>query len=515
MSGDARRACLRDECGAVAIYAALSFLVIIAMLAFIVDVGMSAATKRKVQAAVDAGALAGCDQLIETPTRPDLVQQAARSAVLANAVGTLDGLTAADVTVDIEGGALAGGAGVTPSVRVRVDTVEPLIFGAAMGRANVALSGDSTAAAQKVKGARYVAPFGLPILGTPSAVRYEVRTGAGAVVAAGPLTATSADMLTWGADITAPAAPGGYDVYVIYANRHGAEDTLYDTYRRRQAPAARLIVRGAGVPVTDVTAAGPLFLQIDSYSRGALLPNVRVLTPTGNFGVPLTIHADPLAYQLMAGYPAIYSGFPVAYVYVTSPDNPVRSVSLVAPVVNGGQTTRLTASFSGYDPRDWTFTRPGGVEKTYYLRADGNGEFAGDVLPLTLASVNHASCGGQRVPASSIPGSEADWALHGYPGSLHAGDVVSAAPSRYATGLRGFLGTGPRGSYANMPVLMRSPTGGWRVEGFVTAFTASNAFLPVTQVTFPGDYVATPHEFEDGVPTSGTNAVFAARLVRP
>ncbi len=133
---------VREEGGQVLALTALALPALIAVTAFVVDVGNYYLANRKLQAAADAAALAAAQQLPDPSAATTAAQQYSASTGGKNASSTLTGVTTAVTTKCISG------IPCNPANTVVVTetaSVSP-IFGGIVGIGNIAISAKSTAA---------------------------------------------------------------------------------------------------------------------------------------------------------------------------------------------------------------------------------------------------------------------------------------------------------------------------------------------------------------------------------
>lgn len=506
---------LADDTGATAVLLAVSFVVIIGFMALVVDVGMAATADRRLQSAVDAAALAGCEHYIQGSAGD--AATVARTYVLRHATGLIEGMTASDITV------AATNPGGMPTMQVTARRNISLPFGSLFGREVHTVTATSKAQGQRLSGARYVAPFAFVISEEYHNVRYEVRTTAGAVVRSGTLS-PDATGLTWTGSFAAPTDPARYDVFITYQNSRGITETLWDTRLSRSVPACMVFTRGAGQPVSDVSATGPLFVEMlnatQVYAPHAAWPTVSA-TVNGTAGTALAAATGSTDAHILTSNTISVGGQPVAYLHPRRGDAPFSNVRVSPVVADPDAPVQLTVTFSGADPRKRTTTMgiASAVPRTMYLRSATSYQYSGDCVELDLDSISHASCGASAFSTAGLTGLDRlSRVVKGYPAPLHVGDRVPLYPSVSNYGFNGYNVRRADGRiYAVAPVVVRySPTDA-QVVGFVTVLIDAAPYgINVAAVRCYGDYTATPHEFSaTPAPPAGSNGVMAARLVRP
>lgn len=505
-----RRFAYEDD-GFAAVLLALSFVVIIGMVALVVDVGYATAVKRQAQNAADAAALSGCAEFIKTGS-PTSAGIAARATGMTYVGGLMPALTTSNITV-------SSSFAVPNSTSVTVRYPLRTFFGGIFGRSTVNVVSTAKAQAQQLIGARNVAPWLLMVPGVPTAARYEVRN-ATATVASGALSQVGG---VWQGSFTAPAS-GAYDVFVYYTNQDGVEEPVYDTARSAEATAARLFVRGAGTSVTAVSWVNPgvvnqtLFVENDGARGprpGYWWPTVTA-TVAGTTASAVVRPTNPPPRELLDGLPARIGGQTVAWVYIRRPDGPVKDVKVTPLVADPGSSVTVSLVLSGFDASNWTHTQNGGANRYFWLRrSDGHG-YSGDYAQADFDSVDHGSCGLQVYDPTYVQGTASSWRVTGYPGSVHVGDVVPISTSPASEYLTKYYGKAPAGgdSYAVLPVARRVGAHSAKVVGFVSYRVLTRNYDGET--TCDGIYIpymATPDQFAPST-TSG-NRAYGPRLVRP
>ena len=228
-----RRACNKNEKGAVAITIAIIMTALLGFTALVVDVGYLYEIRHQLQAAADAGALAGCQEMVLQAKDPDVV---ALSEAVARDYAVNKNLAAeATPTVDIA----------DQSVTVMTSRTVDLFFANIFGVSNRAVSALAKAEVAYLVGVRDLDPMGVPNP-KPKEVKVEVVNQASGQVI-GPYTLGGAnfidDIFEYSGSIPVPGV-GNYRIDVIRVNNQGLEERIQG---------ATALVVGSGTPVGEVT----------------------------------------------------------------------------------------------------------------------------------------------------------------------------------------------------------------------------------------------------------------------
>ncbi|HSK47687.1 MAG TPA: pilus assembly protein TadG-related protein [Coriobacteriia bacterium] len=161
----------KDDSGAFAVLFAIMFIAIVGLSALVTDVGYWYASKRQLQTAADAAALAGCQ---------DLAHGMSNGAIWATAedyAGRNFGtpLTLAECTVVPPSANGLSDIG-SNFVKVTVESNSPAFLSRVLGRTTTLIQAQSIARIGYITGARSPAPWGVPLL---QATRVEVSAGGG------------------------------------------------------------------------------------------------------------------------------------------------------------------------------------------------------------------------------------------------------------------------------------------------------------------------------------------------
>lgn len=516
-----------DDSGAVAVVAAVFVVAAMLLAAVVVDAGYLYAARRQLQAAADAGALAGCHELILDGGSGDAVA-VAKEYAFANAVGPGSGLVVDDVEVDMS----------AYSVRVSVSRQAPVFFARLIGSETRNVVAVAKATRWQLSGGRYLMPWGLPIIRNVDRVEALVVDGS-TVLQTTTLGKISA--LDYRGSVAAPGAPGGYDVWVRIHNTHGVIERLVDSDgpAAKDTPVARIVTADAAYPFESVVLSGGFIasdapvLPVLSVRTRQPQPEVKVaigkvkrqMTDAGG-GVLWTyaVRHEDLEFNddLLLTFPVdVHLGKPDGndtYIHVRRSTFPVKSVD-VAPVVNGaGDGVSVRVLLNEFDPETMT---PGQV---YTLRVGSQGNEVGNFGEVNYSKIIHHGC--PPDPVGVKPGNNYyDWTVSGYPGGVHLGDIVAMSPG--GSGSLTYKALSERVSklapgedlVVTIPVVEKCvDKAGGEYDVMVVAFAA----FRITEFDKSGyvrgvflKYLANPSGFEPDPGGSDTSAIYAPRLVNP
>ncbi|TLM73638.1 MAG: hypothetical protein FDZ70_07600, partial [Actinobacteria bacterium] len=214
----------RDDTGAAAAVVAIFFIAALLMAAVVVDVGYLYDARRQLQAAADAGALAGCQELVRTDD-PAAATALASQYAQANANGAAIDLVVDDVEVDTG----------EYSVRVSVSRATPVFFARMLGPASRRVVAVAKARKWALAGGRYLVPWAIPIIRHVDRVEAWVGNGS-------PTVLGEAGALHWSGSVPAPAAGTSADVFVRVYNDYGVPEMLVESSgsKTEDAPVARV-----------------------------------------------------------------------------------------------------------------------------------------------------------------------------------------------------------------------------------------------------------------------------------
>jgi len=432
-----------EDRGAVAVIVAASLVVFMLMAALAVDVGYAYDTRKQLQAAADAAALAGCSVLIETDGNAAAAEAAARDYAARNANGAGSGLTVDEVAVNRT---------TEPwSVRVVVGRDNPGWFARVAGVVGIAVTADAKAVKTPLTGARYLLPWVIPILYDDDIDYLEAKlvNSSGATVSSKKLTNDSARV--WSGNLTAPGGVGGYQVMVTAFNEWGVPEALGDS--KGAQPAAATVVTSAAYPFASIS-------LVNDYadSEGAAAITVNVTTKVAQPGVSLKVGKKNKASMVGSGtswsytitkadidydegdffatYPVdVYlggsaDGLVDTYVHIRRSTNPFASVVAAPTVVSAGGTVNVTVNLNDFDPAD---PSQAGREITLRVGSDavetgnfGEANFGKSKLSHNTG-YNPAPCPPDP-PGVTLGNNVKDWVDDGYGGGIHIGDIFATSP---------------------------------------------------------------------------------------
>jgi len=526
---------LTDDDGAVAVIVAVSLTMIFALAALAIDVGYWYDTRHQLQAAADAGALAGCSVLIESAD-PGAAQAAARDYAQRNANGAGVNLTVDDVVVD---------SGAEPwSVKVIVGRAVPAWFSRVIGGSARTVHADAKAQKTPLTGARYLVPWGIPIIRDADLDRVEARLvdSSGSTVS-GPIVLSGAGARTWQGSLSAPAASGGYDVRVNAYNVYGVVEWVGDS--KGEQPASRVMVDSSEYPFSAIS-------LDDDYAASDDSPAIRVRVRTKEAQPKVWLKVGKKSKVLMSGSDTSWSytitdadisfddgfletypldvfvgnsadGLVDAYVHVRRSTYPFESSESDPGVVSPGGAVNISVTFNEFDPTSL-------VEgQLYTLRVGSDGVETGNFGELNFGGIQHntghnlAAC--PPDPAGVPLGNNVrDWVESGYGGGVHIGDILPLSPGK--------SGWVPRvvedriaeyGDIVIVPVVAKyQQKAGGAYDVIVRAFAAmrivefgsSGGSKGLVEAEFI-EYVATPSSYGTPGSGSGGSTTYAARLVNP
>jgi hypothetical protein len=264
------RQAARDDTGAVAVMTAVLVLAFVALSAIVVDVGYLYDTRRELQAAAEAGALAGCQELITSGDAGLARSSADQYARMNVAHGPVKALEIRRIDVDTT----------EKSVRVVVADQAQMFFSRMVGPATRQVQAAAKARAWQLEGGRYLVPWAIPIVRVVDRVEVWTTGGSPSV-----LTQDAGDPLTYSGYLSAPSA-GGTDVFVRVYNEYGIPEILVDTSgsKTSDAPAARIIAADAGQEFTSITLSDDYFA-----SDAAMFVTIHATTKTPQTQVNISV----------------------------------------------------------------------------------------------------------------------------------------------------------------------------------------------------------------------------------
>lgn len=435
----------RDD-GAFAVLFALLLVVIIGFAALAVDVGYWYASKRQLQTAADAAALAGCNDLARGRTN-GVIWATVEDYAGRNFGRPLD-LPQCSVIPPTAGGLSDIG---TNYVKVTVESDSPAFLSRVLGQDRVRIRAQSIARIGYLTGARSPCPWGVPLL---RATRVAVSAGGGPV---SWLTTQSAGL--W----TGQLASGSLGSVLVRAFNDQTLDPSYPDGVPEDAP-------GAGYVVSIPSAAPFVAISIARLSGGTEYPGSVVFT--SGYGESVVVYAT-LAQPLPAGDSlAVKLGnqsFAMTSVTTTlyrgqfaapTTDDLHKSTTFGVEHKRGGQTVYSLDPAGGFMVRRSTFpiddvvlqpsaltsTTIGPVQVTvrlndyqygqrYELKVTGGAGEIGNFMAVDFATLRHTPYWTQQDPREypDMPtGTSGNYypyieGVGGYPFVMHIGDALWTA----------------------------------------------------------------------------------------
>ncbi len=515
---------LSDDSGAVATIVAIMLFAFIAIAAISIDQGYLFDTRRQLQSAADAAALAGCSKLIETKD-PVAADTAARAYAAANASGAGINLVVESVVVDKAN---------TPwSVRVSVTRDVPAWFASVFGPSSNLVRAVAKAEKQPLTGSRNVMPWALPTLEDDDIKQVNLYAVDGKGGTASSSFASKSAARQWTGSIPAPSTPDGYDLKVEFVTQVSGgpliSEWVGDSHGAQGA--GRIVVPPTGYPFASVEVVND---WPASDEVPAITVNVKTNDPVSDVKLDvgktknLAMTGSGTAWTITLG-PAelpfddkFLDTFPVnvhvagkdsfvdAYVHVRRSTYPVKSVAGSA-VASAGEMVPVDIRLTDFSPNVLT---PGQI---YTLRVGSSGVETGNFGEINYSKLVHMA-GCPPDPAGADLGNNVrDWIAEGYGGGLHIGDHAQMSP-----GNSGWTANAVRDRIAKygpqiiVPVVARyEQKSGGSYEVVVRNFAAFTITQVLDDSTVRGEfieYVANPSTY--GTPPGG-GTVFQARLVNP
>lgn len=522
-----RRVARSDE-GAIAVIIAVMVVVFVAVSVLVVDLGFMYDTRRQLQAAAEAGALAGCQELIASADTDAADAEARSYAVLNAAGGPLgDTITVEQVDIDPDEG----------SVRVVVSHDAPAMFGAFFGSSDYQVKAAAKARKWRLEGGRYLVPWAIPIIRDVDRVEAVVTNQAGAVIRQVELDPVGAR--TYSHSVSVPPTPGAYQVHVRIYNEYGIVEQVVDSSNHAQ-PAAAVMTVGGTWPYSSVTLSDDYLVA----GSGDPLPTltVRTVAPqpagvkvyigsksrsmvpsAGNtvFTYKLTsADIDTTSLDLMTVYPLDVrigndtKGIYEAYLHVRRSTYPIEAVDVSPSAAGAGGAVNVTLVLSQYNPVELV---PG---VTYTLRVGSPSGQVGNFGELNYNKLTHAAaCPPDLVEAK--PGNNyADWTTYGYEAGVHVGDIIEMSPGTSGTNTQKALDR--RMSWdptmiVACPVVEKYQDKGGAYDVIVIDFAAFHVTSYDRSGNVEGEflqYIANPSSYSDD-PGGDDSSIYAARLVNP
>lgn len=522
-----------DEEGAVAIIVAFVLLALFAFGALTVDVAYWYDTRHQLQASADAAALAGCTELIQTEDVGKAHDEASKYALL-NANGAGSNLSVDSINVDASGG----------SVYVRVSRAVPSWLSQVAGYHGRTVHADAKAIKTPVTGARYVMPWGIPIIEDSDVDRIEAMfvDSHGSTVS-GPQVLSHIGSRVWQGSVSAPSigtsASAGYDLRVAAYNVFGIPEWVGDSHGPQAASRVVVDSGDANYPFSAVSVTNDY-----PTSDGTIAIDVNVTTKVAQTGVTLLVDGNKLP---MTGSGTNWSRtiqgsnvkfddgfldtFPVdiylgnkadgvvdAYVHVRRSTYPFASASSNPGIAASNGSVQVEVHLSTFSPTDVT------SGQIYTLRVGSAGVETGNFGELNFSKLQH-NTGYNLAPCPPDPpgvplGTNVrDWVATGYGGGIHIGDIVEMSPGN--SGWTEKVVNDRLAKYGDVvivPVVTKfQDKGGGSYAVIVRTFAAMRVVKVIDKGTIEAEFikfVATPDEYGSGG-GGGAGTIYAARLVSP
>ncbi len=414
------------DSGAVAVIVAILLVVILLFAAMVVDLGYWYDVRRQLQAAADAGALAGCEEL-RLSGSADTAWAAATQYALANGVRPAD-----DLEVVPRGG-------VNPStghaysevgadfVKITVRKRVPVFFGMFAGSSGGFIHAQSRAQLQWVYGLKGIVPWSVPILAAPSRISVSIDGQAEQDLTKG----SDGVWREWDIPVNRGPRTSGYPVKVTAYNSRGIPLELGD--------AARIVVRPADCPITDVSldryfavpGSGGIDLVFSSTQPplevqvGAATYKTGFVNVGGNvwrlpIAVPATddlVLTTPVSITVGADKKTSYTLSAAASLVSRRSTYPIASVSLSDYVVSdAAATVDVAVALNEYQ-----------YERVYELKVTGGQGDIGDFMAINLAEIFHPpdlSTPEYAVAGGSGGATYRRYIAEPFPYGIHVGDIV-------------------------------------------------------------------------------------------
>lgn len=420
---------IRDESGAVAITVAVLLIVMAGLSALVADMGYAYAVRRQLQAAADAAALAGCQELIQGASEAEVLAIAREYAETLNAVRPAEGLTMRSSPPDTEVGA--------DYVKVTVEKPMTLFFGRIFTDETRTITAQSKARIAYLTGLRNLTPWALPVI---RATRVTATLN-------GVTTELALDGDVWRGTIPLPTAANtsGYVLRVTAYNSQTAyPDGTTDPAYHPQGVAE--VVGQAAAVVVPPLASGLIDVRLDRYvvdsGDGVFTVSVESTTkPTVRFdgknysltetapgsGVWRVTLSVPSIEELVKSFPVeveVGTGsnkvqFPnAAYLVVRRPTYPILDVRLSRYVTAPGEGGSAEAEVR---MNDYVFGR------RYTLKVVAGAE-VGNFCALDFGLIKHTPNWRTQDPSEyDVPGGTNayyDFVAGTFPYVVHVGDTI-------------------------------------------------------------------------------------------
>ncbi len=422
---------LRDDRGASAVVVALLLVVFIGFAALVVDMGYAYTVKRQLQAAADAAALAGCQELIIGATESKILDIARLYSEEYNSGAPGEGLSMLRDAPDTE---------VTSTyVKVTVEKPMSLFFGRVFTKDSGMIRAQAKAQIAYLTGMRGIVPWAVPVL---HADRVEATLN-------GVTTQLTLDGATgtWKGNVPLPssASGSGYPVRVVaYNGQEAYPDGTVDPAIHPNGvpeavdPAAAVTVLPVGAPIQDISLSR--YYAVAGVHTGVTLTVRAAVRPTARFdGKNFNLaQTSPGVWQVSLPVPAaagLVTRMPVnievgtganrfsvdsaAVLVVRRSTYPIQEVKLTRYVAQTGSAGSVGVEVM---LNDYVY----GNE--YELKVVGGGAEIGNFMALDLATIKHT-------PNWRNPQHPSEYAVSGgnvyidylekpFPHVIHLGDTI-------------------------------------------------------------------------------------------
>ena len=444
-----------SDSGAVAVIVAVLMVVFIGFAALVVDMGYAYTVKRQLQAAADAAALAGCQELILAgPAQNGRILDVAREyAEIRNAVKPAEGLWMVDSVPDTEVG--------NNFVQVTVETTGTLFFGRLFADEFGTIRARARAQVAYATGVSRVVPFGMPLVRNP----YVTATiGNGPETPLDRYDAASGEWYSTSVPVPGGASTTGKNVKVtVYNNQNRSSypewnlsPSHLDGVPMSLNDAASVVVRGTSTDNPPTANSALIATQlVGGYvgnrggetgkfrARVAGAPGVKVqfgsppmrsmtLAPDGWWEADFAVPSDDgsvKTYQvdLELGYgPATkYTLHNVARVVSRRSTYPITSVTVEPAVVQDPDPDSVEVRVKVFD---YVFDQTG--QTTYEVNLSSGANSWGSFQAIDLNELRHYTVhyknGPTEYPSAGGGGANAyeEFLATGYPYVVHIGDAV-------------------------------------------------------------------------------------------
>ncbi|HEY3317887.1 MAG TPA: pilus assembly protein TadG-related protein [Coriobacteriia bacterium] len=441
---------LRDDEGAVAIIVVILFVVFLGLAALAIDVGYYYNVRRQLQAAADAGALAGAMEL-KMSGDAAVADSQARQLVAANGQAPGDGVRVESVIVGSD------------YCQVTVAKNAPLFFGAAAGQSGGPLiRAMSRAKLSLLTGMKGIVPWFLPVI-VPTSVRAQLSGGGNGVelTPAGGNTFSSGWDPGLGVSMTTAAGKAGkgptrtvYGRLVDYVarNAYGVEQRLDG--------ASSIVVLPDDSPIDAIRidphmvgVGGGFDLVVEVNARAAEAPKATMAG--GSIGGPSPSGAGASTYTFH-GVATSEGGDRITISVAERPAGSALASAGVFVVQDAAvvAVTSATSLFRDLEIGPTCFKGSSGGSLYTLKMTTLDGFLAGEAYSLKVGSGDVLSGNFQALALGGTGASDYRTNIaQGYPGTVYIGQLLSSEPGNMvgptAGGLRDRIGMDAHSTYAS------------------------------------------------------------------